>query len=88
MNVERRDLNSPKKITLHQLVLKKFAFSFAFNLRKQNVTDFFDLFNRKLCAVPLNYDCRVLYVSPRGINDGLSDNSCLSVPLPSHLLEI
>ena len=45
------------------------GFSFAFNLRKQNVTHCFYLFNTKL--------------SPRRINGGLSDNGCASVPLAS-----
>ena len=37
------------------MILKKFAFSFAFDLRKQKVTYFFfHLSNTKLCAKPLN----------------------------------
>ena len=37
---ERRDPNSHGKVTLPLMILEKFAFSFAPNLRKQNVTDF------------------------------------------------
>ena len=29
-----------RKVTLPQMILEKFAFSFAFDLRKQNTTDF------------------------------------------------
>ena len=47
---------------------------------------FFDLFNTKVCDMPLNYYCHALYVSPHHINGGLSDNACLSVPLSSALL--
>ena len=61
------------------------AFSFAFNLRKQNVAEFFYLFNTKLCAVPLNYYSQALLVYPNRINGGLSDNDCSSVPLASAL---
>ena len=68
------------------MILEEFAFSFAFNLRKQNVPDFpFHLFGTKLCAVALyiNYNCQALQVSPYYINSGLSDNGCSSVPLAS-----
>ena len=40
INFERRDLNSPRKSHPLPMILKKFAFYFAFDLRKQNVTDF------------------------------------------------
>ena len=40
INFERRDLNSPQKSHLPPYDLEKFAFFFAFNLRKQNATDF------------------------------------------------
>ena len=40
INFERRDLNSPQKSHPSPLILEKFAFSFAFDLRKQNETDF------------------------------------------------
>ena len=43
INFERKDLNFPQKreVTLPPpVILDKIAFSFAFNLRKQNVTDF------------------------------------------------
>ena len=41
MNFERKDQNSPQKITPLPMILEKFAFSFAFNLWKQNVSDFY-----------------------------------------------
>ena len=37
------------------MILEKFAFSFAFNLKKQNVTDFSFIFLTQNCVVPLNY---------------------------------
>ena len=44
---------------------------------------FFLIFNAKLYAVPFNYFCQALKVSPHRINGGLSDNGCSSVPLVS-----
>ena len=46
---------------------------------------FFHHFNTKRCAVLLNYYCQALSISPYGINGGLSDNSCSSVPFASAL---
>ena len=40
INFERRDLNSPQKSHPPPMILEKFAFSFAFNIRKRNVVDF------------------------------------------------
>ena len=40
MNFERRDQNSPPKSHPPPDDFGKFAFFFAFNLRRQNVTDF------------------------------------------------
>ena len=65
------------------MILEKFAFSFAFNLKKQNVTDFSFIFLTQNCVVPLNYYWQALQVSPHRINCGLSDNGCSSVPLAS-----
>ena len=39
INFERRDLKSPQKSPRNPMILKKFAFSFAFTFGKQNVTD-------------------------------------------------
>ena len=52
INFERRDLNSPYKSHLPPIILGILAFSFAFNLRKENVTDFSSISftqNFKLC---------------------------------------
>ena len=84
INIERRDLNSfHRKVTLSPMVLEKLAFSFAFNLKKKCHRFFFHLFNTRSCAVPLNYYCQALWVSPHCTNGGLSDNGCSSVPLAS-----
>ena len=40
INFERRDLNSPRKSHPLPMIFERFAFYFAFDLRKQNVTDF------------------------------------------------
>ena len=60
------------KVTLSQWLWETYFFS------KCN-RFFFHLSNTKLCAAPLNYNCRALQVSPHGINSDLSDNGCSSV---------
>ena len=73
------------------MILGKFAFFFAFNLRKQNVTDFyFIFFYTKFYTAPLNYCCQILQVFPHPVNGGLSDIGCLQVPfaLPHPLPDI
>ena len=64
------------------MILEKLAFSFAFNLRKQNKY-LFHLFNTKLFAVSLNYYYQALWVSAHRIKGGLSDNRWSSVLLAS-----
>ena len=81
INFERRDLKFPQKSHPPPMILKKFALSFAINLRKQNVRFFFHVFSTKLYFVSLNYYCHALSVSPRRINGGLSDDACSLVSL-------
>ena len=45
------------------MILVKFAFSFAFNLRKQNIADFSFIFlTQNFMMFLLNYHCQALYV--------------------------
>ena len=66
INFERRDLNFLQKIHLPLMILEKFAFSFAFNLRKQNVTDSsFTPLKQTLCCTRklLLKHCKFLHIA-------------------------
>ena len=59
------------------MILEKFTFSFAFNLKKQNVSDFsFISLTTTLC-------CVFKLLLSGTVNGGLSDSGCSSVPLIS-----
>ena len=53
INFERRDLNSPRKSHPLSMILERFAFYFAFDLRKQNVTDFSLISSTQNCVLCL-----------------------------------
>ena len=66
------------RVSKHKLWKKRPKFS-----TEKSPRFFFPIFNTKLYAVPFNYYCQALKVSPHRINGGLSDNGCSSVPLVS-----
>ena len=81
---ERTDLNFLKKSHSSPDDSGKMYFFLCFQFKKTKCNRFFfHIFNTKLCAVPLNYYCQALYVSPHPTNGDISDNGCSSVPLDS-----
>ena len=74
-----------RKITLPPMILKKFAFSFAFDLRKQNVADFSFIYLTQTLSCALKLLLSGIVSFSTWYQCGLSDNGCSSVPLASVL---
>ena len=88
INFERKDLNflQKREVTLPPpMILDKIAFSFAFDLRKQNVTDFSSISLTQNLTTARH--CKFLHIASTVAYQTLAAHQC-PLPLPTPLLDI